>query len=210
MQSNYNNLTFLELKSIAKEKQLKNISKLRKGELINVLINHDSTIRSEEQQKTDYYTFLSKKQLIEELSKRNLQWKNGWNKSRLVAILVNDDMKESKVDNIECCVCYEDMPSNMITKCNHAVCKTCVEQLRKNECPMCRAKLESPYGSPLNTDNSNHANGRPNIYSASARNVRMLPVEVLQLLGMLADYADDDADNYEYTSMNGMHIIYIR
>jgi hypothetical protein len=36
----------------------------------------------------------------------------------------------------DCVVCFEKTLDRTI--CNHAVCKNCVNQLRKNECPYCR------------------------------------------------------------------------
>ena len=37
----------------------------------------------------------------------------------------------------------ENVPESKLTKCKHAVCKTCAPQLAKPECPVCRKTLEA-------------------------------------------------------------------
>ena len=39
----------------------------------------------------------------------------------------------------ECCICYE--KSNYITKCKHYICSSCIPNLKKLECPMCRQEF---------------------------------------------------------------------
>ena len=43
--------------------------------------------------------------------------------------------KTSEIDDI-CTVCHEN--TNNITLCNHHLCNSCNNQLRKKECPYCR------------------------------------------------------------------------
>jgi hypothetical protein len=43
----------------------------------------------------------------------------------------------------DCCVCYDPVPQNEFLKCEHAVCKSCIAQLRDTRCPMCRAEIKS-------------------------------------------------------------------
>jgi hypothetical protein len=58
----------------------------------------------------------------------------------------------SHVDNhppsghLDCCICMEStvLPDKTL-KCTHAICSDCTRQLRKAECPVCRAKLEGGY-----------------------------------------------------------------
>lgn len=59
----------------------------------------------------------------------------------------------SKVDNYrteikeDCCICYEKeivSPANKLI-CKHAVCAPCTKQLRKAQCPICRANIEGGY-----------------------------------------------------------------
>ena len=48
------------------------------------------------------------------------------------------ETKDNNEEN-ECCICYE---SNNIfivkTDCKHNICMSCLMQLKKSECPMCR------------------------------------------------------------------------
>lgn len=42
----------------------------------------------------------------------------------------------------ECCICLDvDVRKEELLDCNHAVCITCLEELRKAECPVCRRNL---------------------------------------------------------------------
>jgi hypothetical protein len=43
----------------------------------------------------------------------------------------------------ECCVCYDPVPEDEFLECDHAVCKSCIGQLRDTRCPMCRAEIKS-------------------------------------------------------------------
>lgn len=46
----------------------------------------------------------------------------------------------------ECCVCLDPIVSpGKKTACGHAICMDCTKQLRKAECPVCRAKLADGY-----------------------------------------------------------------
>ncbi len=151
MSDNYNGLTLSQLRPIAKEKYIKNVYRLRKSELIEALIAYDEKKQTQEENQTKLYANRKKNDLIVEIEKRKLYYKNIWKKSQLIDVLIKDDFKNmdelsrSTQENIECCVCYEDMPYNMVTKCNHPVCKICINQLLKDECPMCKRKLETPY-----------------------------------------------------------------
>ena len=39
----------------------------------------------------------------------------------------------------ECCVCYEE--KCWIIKCGHLICKNCVSNLKKIECPLCKSPI---------------------------------------------------------------------
>lgn len=41
----------------------------------------------------------------------------------------------------KCSICEEPMSSNMGLECNHFVCKECISNLRKPECPVCREHI---------------------------------------------------------------------
>jgi len=41
----------------------------------------------------------------------------------------------------KCCLCEEPMKSCDELRCSHDLCKECLCQLRKNECPICRKEL---------------------------------------------------------------------
>lgn len=43
---------------------------------------------------------------------------------------------------IECCICYSKSNCYNVLKCDHCVCASCVNQLRDDKCPVCRARLE--------------------------------------------------------------------
>lgn len=45
----------------------------------------------------------------------------------------------------KCSICEEPIPSNMNLKCNHYVCKDCILNMRKPECPICRHNLEGKF-----------------------------------------------------------------
>ena len=47
-------------------------------------------------------------------------------------------------EDISCCVCYDDVKTNDILTCGHPICRECSESLVKEECPVCRGKLEGP------------------------------------------------------------------
>jgi len=53
------------------------------------------------------------------------------------------DRKNSCGKTEECCVCYEPVPEDEFLECDHAVCKSCIGQLRDTRCPMCRAEIKS-------------------------------------------------------------------
>jgi len=36
----------------------------------------------------------------------------------------------------ECCICYEN--TRRVTPCGHALCSSCMDQLKKQDCPYCR------------------------------------------------------------------------
>lgn len=62
---------------------------------------------------------------------------------------INRQNKKLKLENeikktseIECCVCYDNSNSFMLkTNCNHDICISCILQIKKHECPMCREKF---------------------------------------------------------------------
>ena len=47
----------------------------------------------------------------------------------------------------DCCICMEEevVPIEKRTQCKHAICSDCTKQLRKAECPVCRAGLAGGY-----------------------------------------------------------------
>jgi len=47
----------------------------------------------------------------------------------------------------DCCICMEEeiVPLEKVTQCKHAICSDCTKQLRKAECPICRAGLAGGY-----------------------------------------------------------------
>ena len=45
----------------------------------------------------------------------------------------------------------EEVPSDKLTKCSHAICADCTKELQKAECPICRANLEGGYLTQDNT-----------------------------------------------------------
>jgi hypothetical protein len=60
--------------------------------------------------------------------------------------LIQQSKKDIKTD-AECCVCWETVASCgdvqlVKLECNHTICKECLNQIHKTECPMCRAKLK--------------------------------------------------------------------
>jgi len=51
-------------------------------------------------------------------------------------------MKENPPNKLSfegCCVCYD--ATRLKTKCNHAICESCVSKLKSSDCPMCRADI---------------------------------------------------------------------
>jgi hypothetical protein len=56
---------------------------------------------------------------------------------------------EEKFD--DCCVCYE--TTNTYTNCNHPLCNSCVNQLRRKICPICRNDLTLQTQVPVETFN---------------------------------------------------------
>lgn len=50
------------------------------------------------------------------------------------------------LEDEDCCICLDPVsPGQKKTKCEHAVCTTCAAQLRKPECPTCRAPLTGDF-----------------------------------------------------------------
>jgi len=46
----------------------------------------------------------------------------------------------------ECCICYENVPLEAKTSCNHFVCKECISNICTPTCPICRKDpIESIY-----------------------------------------------------------------
>lgn len=45
----------------------------------------------------------------------------------------------------ECCVCYENFQTNQCSElsCDHIVCQECYNQLRNNNCPLCRTPFRN-------------------------------------------------------------------
>ena len=43
----------------------------------------------------------------------------------------------------ECCICMD--PVTKLSKCGHGICQECIKKLHKEECPVCRQKLEGGY-----------------------------------------------------------------
>ncbi len=151
MQSNiYEGKTIRELKSIAKYKNIKGASSLRKNDLIERLNNHDATYHpTEKEEKEQHYICLTKDQLKKEIANRGLNQKSSLKKKDLINILIDDDSIDKRIyhssETIECCVCFDEMPNIMVTLCNHPVCKLCIPKLSNKTCPICRRALESPY-----------------------------------------------------------------
>ncbi len=48
------------------------------------------------------------------------------------------------IDELSCCICYEDVKYQEILSCDHPVCKDCSMNLNKMECPICRRNLRGP------------------------------------------------------------------
>jgi Zinc finger, C3HC4 type (RING finger) len=48
------------------------------------------------------------------------------------------------IDEISCCICYEDVKYREILSCDHPICKKCSMNLNKMECPICRRELRGP------------------------------------------------------------------
>tara|TARA_Y100000592_G_C5463122_1_gene315063 strand:+ start:1293 stop:1832 length:540 start_codon:yes stop_codon:yes gene_type:complete len=64
-------------------------------------------------------------------------------------VFVNDDVYTFKFLNCDvfsnyekCNICYNSMFKQHSLVCNHYICKSCVANLRKLECPMCRQELK--------------------------------------------------------------------
>ncbi len=52
-------------------------------------------------------------------------------------------INHSKIE--ECAICFEELSTNVTTKCNHTFCKTCMfnHLKKKTNCPMCRRNIFS-------------------------------------------------------------------
>jgi len=48
------------------------------------------------------------------------------------------------IDEISCCICYDDVKYQEILSCDHSICKKCSMNLNKLECPICRRELRGP------------------------------------------------------------------
>ena len=72
--------------------------------------------------------------------------------------------KNNKSTKLECCICYEKFKSYVIkTKCKHVMCLNCLVQLRKAECPMCRANISHDLPDKIvNIINNNSRNDQRN------------------------------------------------
>lgn len=53
------------------------------------------------------------------------------------------DMKETRPDDYNCCVCYETVTTKDKLKCSHFLCKSCIMQMRDIRCPICRMVMSS-------------------------------------------------------------------
>ena len=65
-------------------------------------------------------------------------------KDFLVLLETPDKPQEEPEELGECCACGDKMPKNNALKCGHFICKTCVTNLDKPECPVCRDLLAGP------------------------------------------------------------------
>jgi hypothetical protein len=67
----------------------------------------------------------------------------GSNNDRLKTIPIDELIKlanKAKENNDDACpICMSDNIEKVITRCGHIFCKTCVEQLNNNKCPLCRS-----------------------------------------------------------------------
>lgn len=57
------------------------------------------------------------------------------------AIIVTNETKKRKREEDTCCICLEE--ANAYTTCDHNVCTSCLQQLTKNSCPICRANISN-------------------------------------------------------------------
>lgn len=54
-----------------------------------------------------------------------------------------------KEENPEpCCVCMDDVSADDLLNCKHPICLSCLNQLNKAECPICRGNLTGPRVTP--------------------------------------------------------------
>ena len=75
---------------------------------------------------------------------------------------------KNKNKKLECCICYEKFKSYVIkTKCKHVMCLNCLVQLRKTECPMCRANIEQDLPDKIvNIINNNSTNDQTTSFNS--------------------------------------------
>lgn len=45
----------------------------------------------------------------------------------------------------DCCICMEEMPSSDKLDCGHGVCRSCLDHMRDNRCPMCRREISAKH-----------------------------------------------------------------
>ena len=49
---------------------------------------------------------------------------------------------EAAASHFKCQICISEDITHVLVPCGHTFCGTCVEQLQRNKCPMCRTNIE--------------------------------------------------------------------
>ncbi len=84
-----------------------------------------------------------------------------------------------KEEKETCCICLEtEVVKSQWLKCQHSVCKSCLDQMVQDKCPLCRRKLEGPL---ITNEFSQHLNEK--IMDNTIREIERLGMVIVEVDG---------------------------
>lgn len=136
----FQSLKVKELKRECKERGIKGYSKLRKKELIEILL------RSENKEYKEGLERFTVKELKMMCKERGIKRYSKLKKKEIIKLLegVEDDDVEVK-ESEDCPICLCSIKREVKTSCNHSFCGVCIRKWCRNNdsCPLCRKDIKN-------------------------------------------------------------------